>query len=508
MADTSPVITPGPSPATESLDGTVIAPTPKSARRSSWFGWPKRSSNVPQRPNSALNRVVEGRVVSSTGWMMPDTPSATASTTTSTTSSPSDERTSLFDNSPATPITPGNVPQLARSSSHTSPKPAPSLGSRPSSSSGLDLSMNRTHSLPAINNNSVLTNTSSHVRASPSILTRQLSVTELDKKAEQLILNALARTTSRDGTPAASVSSSPTQPTSSGTGVPLTPSTSITPSTPGFAKKSGFTSYLGLGALSLTREKSKTGEERGRKDREEKEKEARTRSSSPFRRFSFGSNLGEDNNGGRRGRSPSPGALRYTQSDVESDVGEGGSNVAPRRTAFKAKARRGKKRAKKATGLGDSTADTGEAVDDKEGVKVAGEPEVTSPALPPSDTSLADAKESPAPATDPNNDDSDADSDDSTGSWDSSDSWSSGDIQFDDQTELNTTLNAAIQASELENGQQDETLEFDSDPLGEGVNVVKPEAPVFESSYMSRPGTANSSAGAAAGFGGNGDAAS
>ncbi|KAF8610414.1 adenine nucleotide alpha hydrolases-like protein [Ceratobasidium sp. AG-I] len=35
-------------------------------------------------------------------------------------------------------------------------------------------------------------------------------------------------------------------------------------------------------------------------------------------------------------------------------------------------------------------------------------------------------------------------------------------------------------------------MEFDSDPLGEGVNVIQPEAPVFETTYMSRPGTANS----------------
>ncbi|KAG8779440.1 hypothetical protein FRC12_024271 [Ceratobasidium sp. 428] len=496
MADTSPVITPEPAPANMGLDNAaVIAPTPKSARRSSWFGWPKRGSNAPQRPNSALSRVVEGQVAPVSGWVMPDaiTPSATASTTTSTTSSPSDERTSPFDPSPATPISPGNIPLFNRSLSFTSPKPATALGSRPSSSSGLDLTMNRTHSLPSVHNAAMLTTTSPPVRPSPSPLTRQLSLSELDKKAEQLILNALTRSTSRDGTPAPSVSSSPTQPTYT-TGVPLTPSTSISGSTPGFTKKSGFTSYLGLGALSLTREKSKTGEERGRKDREEKEREARTRSSSPFRRFSFGSNLGEDGNSGRRGRSPSPGALRYTQSDVESDVGEGSSGIRPRRTAFKDKARRGKKRAKKAASLGNSI-EVNEAVDDKEGVKVAGEPEVTSPALPASETSPVDTKESPAPAADTVNDDSDLDSDDSTSSCDSFDSWS-GDVQFDDQTQLNTTLNAALQASELENAQLDETLEFDSDPLGEGVNVVKPEAPVFETTYMSRPGTANTTSGA------------
>ncbi|KAG9101035.1 hypothetical protein FS749_010893 [Ceratobasidium sp. UAMH 11750] len=315
-------------------------------------------------------------------------------------------------------------------------------------------------------------------------------------EAEQLILTALARTTSRDGTPAPSVSSSPTQPTHPAGGAPLTPSTSNSGTTAGFSKKSGFTSYLGLGALSLTREKSKTGEERGRKEREEKEKEARARSSSPFRRFSFGSNLGEDSNGGRRGRSPSPGALRYTQSDVESD-GEG-RLITPRRTAFKTKSRKGKKRAKK-----DNAPDASEATEEKEGVKVAGEPEATSPAP---ETSPTDAKESSTPATDATNDESDSDSEDSTASWDSSDSWASGDIQFDDQTQLNTTLNgAALQASELENAQHDETLEFDSDPLGEGVNVVRPEAPMFESTYMSRPGTANSAMGTS---GGNADAAS
>ncbi|KAG9103866.1 hypothetical protein FRC06_007395 [Ceratobasidium sp. 370] len=348
----------------------------------------------------------------------------------------------------------------------------------------------------------MLTTTSPPVRPSPSPLTRQLSLSELDQKAEQLILTALARSTSRDGTPAPSVSSSPTQPTQPGnSGAPLTPSTSISGTPVGFGKKSGFTSYLGLGALSLTREKSKTGEERGRKEREEKEKEkekeARTRSASPFRRFSLGSNAGEDSNGGRRGRSPSPGALRYTQSDVESDVGEGGLGVAPRRTAFKTKSRRGKKRTKKA-GPGDGTPDASEPADDKEGVKVAGEPEATSPAP---DASPVDTKETPTPATE-TNDDSDSDSEDSTASWDSSDSWASGDIQFDDQTQLNTALNGtALQASELENAQHDETLEFDSDPLGEGVNVVRPEAPVFESTYMSRPGTAGTS-------GGNGDATS
>ncbi|KAG8746582.1 hypothetical protein FRC10_004434 [Ceratobasidium sp. 414] len=502
MADTSPTIAPELPPPNGNLDGVaVIAPTPKSARRSSWFGWPKRASNGPQRPNSALSRVVEGEVARPSGWVAPDvaTPSATASTSTSTTPSPSDEHTSLFDSSPVTPVSPGNGPLFARSSPFTLPKLAPAFGSRPSSSSGLDLSMNRTYSLPAVNNTSMLTTTSPPIRPSPSPLTRQLSLSELDKKAEQLILTALARTTSRDGTPAPSVSSSPTQPTNPG--VPLTPSTSISGATAGFSKKSGFGSYLGLGALSLTREKSKTGEERGRKEREEKEKEARARSSSPFRRFSLGSNAGEDSNGGRRGRSPSPGALRYTQSDVESDAGEGGLGVAPRRTAFKTKSRRGKKRAKKAAP--DGAPDASEPTDDKEGAKVAGEPEAT-PSAP--DASPADTKENPTPATDATNDDSDSDSEDSTASWGSSDSWGSGDIQFDDQTQLNTALNGtALQVSELENAQHDETLEFDSDPLGEGINVVRPEAPMFESTYMTRPSTANAASGTS---GGNGDATS
>jgi hypothetical protein len=265
-----------------------------------------------------------------------------------------------------------------------------------------------------------------------------------------------------------------------------------------FSKKTGFGSYLGLGALGLTREKTpKPGDnERGRKDREDKEREARNRSSSPFRRFSFSANAGEDNNSGRRGRSPSPGALRYTQSDVESDVGEG-AGVAPRRTAFKAKSRKGKKRSKKTSGVGEpSTADqqTEENAEDKdkEDVKVAGEPDATAPAST-EGAPLPDPKESPAPTSSTVEDESDSDSDDSTASWSSSNSWSSGDIQFDDQTQLNTALNsAALQSPELMSAQQEEALEFDSDPLGEGVNVIQPEAPVFEKSLMSRPGTANS----------------
>lgn len=317
-------------------------------------------------------------------------------------------------------------------------------------------------------------------------------------QAEQLILNALARTTSRDATPAPSVSSSPTHSTHTIASTATLSPTSVTggPSA-AFSKKTSFSSYLGLGALSLTRDKTpKPGDnERGRKDREDKEREARTRSSSPFRRFSFSSNAGDENNGGRRGRSPSPGALRYTQSDVESDVGEG-SGIAPRRTAFKEKRRKGKKRSKKPSDSGEgSTADqqTEENAEDKEkeGVKVAGEPDVTSPssAL---GVPLPDPKESPAPTSSTIEDESESESDDETASWTSSDSWTSGDIQFDDQTQLNTALNsAALHTAELMS-QQEEGLEFDSDPLGEGVNVIQPEAPVFEKTFMARPGTANS----------------
>ncbi|QRW00524.1 stress protein A family protein [Ceratobasidium sp. AG-Ba] len=501
MADTSPAMLPEPSPLPESTDGAVVSPTPRSARRSSWFGWPKRVSNGPQRPSSALSRVVEGKVAPPSGWTMPDsvTPSATASTTTSTTSSPSDERTSPFDTSPVTPVSPGNGLSLfGRSASFSTSKPA-SSNSRPSSSSGVDLSMSRTYSLPSSGNTPMLTPTSPPVRPSPSPLTRQLSLTELDKKAEQLILNALARSTSRDGAPAQSVSSSPTQPTYANSGAPLTPTTSNGGTSPAFSKKTGFGAYLGLGALSLTREKSKTGEERGRKDREEKEKEARARSSSPFRRFSFSANASEEN--GRRGRSPSPGALRYTQSDVESDAGEGGASLGPRRTAFKAKSRRGKKRVKKAIGLGESTSDAGEPTDDKEGVKVAGELEAAT-SVP--ETPTADVEGSPTRGGE--DEDSESDSGDSADSWDSSDSWSNGDIQFDDQTELNTALNgAALKASEYESAQQDETLEFDSDPLGEGVNVVRPEEPVFQSTYMARPGSSHGASGGPST--GNGDGA-
>lgn len=332
-------------------------------------------------------------------------------------------------------------------------------------------------------------------------LGRVIDILWLLWQAEQLILTALARSTSRDGTtPVPSVSSSPTQPTyNNGTTSPLAQSVSLGGSSANFAKKSYLGSYLGLGALSLTREKSsKSGDgERGRKDREEKEKEARARSSSPFRRFSFGSAAGEESSG-RRGRSPSPGALRYTQSDVESDAGEGGVNMAPRRTAFKAKSRRSKRRAKKAAGLRESSAGAGtaDATEEKEDAKVAGEPDVTSPALSVPGTPLPDTKESPAPTTSTVNEDSDSDSDESTSSW-SSDSWSSGDIQFDDQTQLNTALNAAaLQSAELQHAQQEEALEFDSDPLGEGVNVIQPEAPIFETTYMSRPSAANSRSGA------------
>ncbi|CAE6393323.1 unnamed protein product [Rhizoctonia solani] len=489
----------------EAPDATmVVAPTPKSARRTSWFGWPKKGFSGPQRPNSALSRVVEGEVATSTGWPVhaPEasaTPSTTTtSTSTSTTSSPAEEHNSPFDNSPVTPVSNGSgFPLFTRSTSHGSQKSS----SRPSSSGGLDLSMNRTHSLPSVNNMSMLTPVSPSNRSatSPSPLTRQLSLTELDKKAEQLILTALARSTSRDGTTGApSVSSSPTQPTHRGADSSLSPPPSAGGSSSGFSKKASFSSYLGLGALSLTREKTpKPGDnERGRKDREDREREARARSSSPFRRFSFASNASEDGNSGRRGRSPSPGALRYTQSDIESDVGES-AGISPRRTAFKAKARKGKKRVKKAVGFGDDSApdQTEENPDDKdkEGVKVAGEPEDTSPTDP--TASASDIKEGSVPASSTaDDDDTDSDSDGSSGSWDSDEeSWSSGDIQFDDQTQLNTALNStALQSPELMLAQQEEAAEFDSDPLGEGVNIIQPTEPVFEKTYFSRPGTANS----------------
>ncbi|CAE6523999.1 unnamed protein product [Rhizoctonia solani] len=499
MADNTPTPL---SQTAEAPDATmVISPSPKSARRTSWFGWPKKGFSGPQRPNSALSRVVEGQVAAPTGWPTSEangTPStATTSTSTSTTSSPADERNSPLDNSPVTPASnSGGFPLFARSTSHgKSP-------SRPSSSGGLDLSMNRTHSLPSVNNISMLTPVSPSPRpaaASPSPLTRQLSLTQLDQKAEQLILTALARSTSRDGAiAAASASSSPTQTTQRGSDPGLSPPPSAGPSSSGFSKKASFGSYLGLGALSLTREKTpKPGDiERGRKDREDKEREARTRSSSPFRRFSFASNASEDGHGGRRGRSPSPGALRYTQSDIDSDIGEA-AGVSPRRTAFKPKGRKSKRRSKK---LSDGSApDQKEENDDKdkENVKVAGEPDDTSPTDP--STSPLDTKEASAPASSTADDELDSDSDESSASWDSDEgSWSSGDIQFDDQTQLNTALNsAALQSPELMLAQQEESLEFDSDPLGEGVNIIQPTEPVFETTYFSRPGTANSASGSA-----------
>ncbi|CAE6427145.1 unnamed protein product [Rhizoctonia solani] len=498
MADNTPTQMP------EAPDATmVISPTPKSARRTSWFGWPKKGFSGPQRPNSALSRVVEGQVAAPTGWPTSEangTPStATTSTSTSTTSSPADERNSPLDNSPVTPASnSGGFPLFARSTSYgKSP-------SRPPSSGGLDLSMNRTHSLPSVNNISMLTPVSPSPRpaaASPSPLTRQLSLTELDQKAEQLILNALARSTSRDGaTPAASASSSPTQTTNRGSDAGLSPPPSAGPSSSGFSKKASFGSYLGLGALSLTREKTpKPGDiERGRKDREDKEREARTRSSSPFRRFSFASNASEDGHGGRRGRSPSPGALRYTQSDVESDIGEA-AGVSPRRTAFKPKGRKSKRRSKKPSdgSAPDQKEENDDKDKDKENVKVPGEPDDTTPTDP--STSPLGAKEASAPASSTADDELDSDSDESSASWDSDEgSWSSGDIQFDDQTQLNTALNsAALQSPELMIAQQEESLEFDSDPLGEGVNIIQPTEPVFEKTYFSRPGTTNSASGSA-----------
>ncbi|CAE7202377.1 unnamed protein product [Rhizoctonia solani] len=499
MADNIPA---PPSQISEAPDATmVVSPTPKSARRTSWFGWPKKGFNGPQRPNSALSRVVEGEVATPIRWSTHETnaaPStATTSTSTSTTSSPADERHSPLDNSPVTPASNGGgLPLFARSTSYGN-----KTSSRPSSSGGLDLSINRTHSLPSVNNMSMLTPVSPSPQpgaASPSPLTRQLSLTELDKKAEQLILTALARSTSRDGAaPAASVSSSPTQPTHRGSDAALSPPPSAGGSSSGFSKKASFGSYLGLGALSLTREKTpKPGDiERGRKDREDKEKDARTRSSSPFRRFSFASNPSEDG-GSRRGRSPSPGALRYTQSDIESDVGEG-AGVGPRRTAFKSKGRKSKRRSKKHGD--DSAPDQKEEAEDKdkENVKVAGEPDDTSPTDP--STSPSDTKEASVPPSSTADDESDSGSDESSGSWDSDEeSWSSGDIQFDDQTELNTALNStALQATELMLAQQEEALEFDSNPLGEGVNIIQPTEPVFEKTYFSRPGTANSASGSA-----------
>ncbi|CAE6509474.1 unnamed protein product [Rhizoctonia solani] len=492
----------------EAPDATmVVSPTPKSARRTSWFGWSKKGFSGPQRPNSALSRVVEGEVAAPTGWPIgtPEangTPSTTTtSTSTSTTSSPADERNSPLDNnSPVTPASNGGgFPLFTRSTSYGNKS-----SSRPSSSGGLDLSISRTHSLPSVNNMSMLTPVSPSPRpaaASPSPLTRQLSLTELDQKAEQLILNALARSTSRDGaTPAASVSSSPTQPTYRGADSNLSPPPSAGGSSAGFSKKATFSSYLGLGALSLTREKTPkpNDTERGRKDREDKEREARTRSSSPFRRFSFASNASEDGHGSRRGRSPSPGALRYTQSDIESDIGEA-AGVSPRRTAFKDRVRKGKKRSKKALRLNDGSAPDQNEENledkDKEDVKVAGEPDDASPTDP--STSPSDAKASSVPPSSTADDETDSDSDESSGSWDSDEgSWSSGDIQFDDQTQLNTALNStALQSPELMLAQQEEALEFDSDPLGEGVNIIQPTEPVFEKTYFSRPGTANSTSG-------------
>ncbi|QRW27115.1 stress protein A family protein [Rhizoctonia solani] len=445
----------------EAPDATmVIAPTPKSARRTSWFGWPKKGLSGPQRPNSALTS---------------GTPStATTSTSTSTTSSPAEERNSPFDNSPVTP---------------------PEVILQPSSSGGLDLSMSRTHSLPSVNNMSMLTpvSPSSRTAASPSPLTRQLSLTELDKKAEQLILTAIARSTSRDGaTGSYSVSSSPTQPTR-GADSSLSPPPSAGGSSSGFSKKASFSSYLGLGALSLTREKTpKPGDnERGRKDREDRGREARARSSSPFRRFSFASNASEDGNGSRRGRSR---VLAHF--------------VTPK--AISTKVRKGKKRAKKAAGLGDDSAQdqTEENPDDKdkEDVKVPGEPDDVSPTDPSTSPSTT-TKEGSVPASSTaGDDDTDSDSDESSGSWDSDEeSWSSGDIQFDDQTQLNTALNSeALQSPELMLAQQEEAAEFDSDPLGEGVNIVQPTEPVFEKTYFSRPGTTNSTSGSTAVGKGNG----
>ncbi|KDN51588.1 hypothetical protein RSAG8_00133, partial [Rhizoctonia solani AG-8 WAC10335] len=459
---------------------------PKSARRTSWFGWPKKGLSGPQRPNSALSRVVEGQVAPPTGWSTHEangTPStATTSTSTSTTSSPADERNSPLDNSPVTPVSnSGGYPLFARSTSYNKPS------SRPSSSGGLDLSINRTHSLPSVNNISMLTPASPSPRpaaASPSPLTRQLSLTELDKKV-RLRLGA---------TPAASVSSSPTQTTQRGD-----PGLSPPPSAGGFSKKTTFGSYLGLGALGLSREKTPkpSDTERGRRDREDKEREARTRSSSPFRRFSFASNASEDGHGGRRGRSPSPGALRYTQSDIESDVGET-TGVSPRRTAFKPKGRKGKRRSgKPSDGSAPDQKDDNAEDKDKEDVKVPGEPEDTSPTNP--STSLSDTKDVPPPASSTADDEMDSDSDESSRSWDSDEeSWSSGDIQFDDQTQLNTALNStALQSPELMIAHQEEALEFDSDPVGEGVNIIQPTEPVFEKTYFSRPGTANSASGSA-----------
>lgn len=191
MTDPTPVVL-----ESSQADATaLVSPTPKPVRRSSWFGWPKKGSNGPQRPNSALSRVVEGEVAApSGGWALPEpAPSNTTSTANSTTSSPSDERTSPFDSSPITPLSPGTVPPLLhRSSSHSAPKATSpsSSSSRPSSSSGLDLSMNRTHSLPAANNMSMLTPTSPPTRpvVYPSPLTRQLSLTELDKKVRFSLL--------------------------------------------------------------------------------------------------------------------------------------------------------------------------------------------------------------------------------------------------------------------------------------------------------------------------------
>ncbi|CAE6384597.1 unnamed protein product [Rhizoctonia solani] len=493
MADSSPAPH---SQMPEVPDATiVVSPTPKSARRTNWFGWPKKGFTGPQRPNSALSRVVEGQVAAPMGWPTPEangTPSTTnTSTSTSTTSSPADERNSPLDDSPVTSASnSGGFPLFARSSSYGN-----NSSSRPPSSGGLDLSMNRTHSLPSVNNFSMLTPISPSPRpaaASPSPLTRQLSLTELDKKAEQLILTALARSTSRDGaTPAASVSSSPTQPTQRGADSNLSPPPSAGASSTGFTKRASFGSYLGLGALSLTREKTPkpSDTERGRKDREDKEREARTRSASPFRRFSFASNASEDGHGGRRGRSPSPGALRYTQSDIESDVGET-AGVSPRRTAFKPKSRKSKRRSKKSSDDQEENADD----KDKENVKVPGEPDDTDPSASPTDT-----KETSVPPSSTADDETDSDSDESSGSWDSDEaSWSSGDIQFDDQTQLNTVLNStALQSPELMLAQQEEALEFDSDPLGEGVNIIQPTEPVFEKTYFSRPGTANSASGSA-----------
>ncbi|KAG8892999.1 hypothetical protein FRB99_002303, partial [Tulasnella sp. 403] len=170
----------------------------------------------------------------------------------------------------------------------------------------------------------------------------------------------------------------------------------------------------------------------------------RARSSSPFRAFRTSRSRHKDKDKRAKsagGRSPSPAisALKCSQSDVESDAESLGT---------------GMRRRKKASRVRRSAFDQGDKDDD-----------------------------------DDEADDQDDDDDDDSWSEDEGDEEEDDDDGFDPLTTQNTEANAApvdpeaITTDGLVFPGYDDDIEL-PDPLGEGVNVVRPEEPLFARSLM------------------------